>query len=61
MGGAQLPAIASYDAGEIQAMAWRSQCFSQEPEEYFTKIGDRTTRDYVRRVLTDQAQYAELY
>jgi len=61
MGGAPFPAVAAYDAGEAQAMAWRSQCFSQEPEEYFTKIGDRMTRDYVRRVLTDQAQYAELY
>lgn len=60
-GGAQLPAVAAYDAGEMQAMIWRGQCFTQEPEEYFTKIGQRTTRDYVRQVVAGQAQYAELY
>ncbi len=60
-GGVPLPAIAAYDAGETQAMVWRGQCFSQEPEEYFTKIGRRETRDYVRRVLAARAQYAELY
>jgi soluble lytic murein transglycosylase len=61
LGGAQLPAIAAYDVGEVQAAVWRGQCFTQEPEEYFTKIRERTTRDYVRRVLAGQAQYAELY
>jgi soluble lytic murein transglycosylase len=61
LGGAQLAAIAAYEAGETQAVIWRGQCFTQEPEEYFTKIRERTTRDYVRRVLAGQAQYAELY
>ena len=60
-GGAVLPAVAAYAAGEAQAMAWRNQCFSQEPEEFFTKIGGRTTRDYVRQVLAGQRMYAELY
>jgi soluble lytic murein transglycosylase len=60
-GGATLPAVAAYDAGETQATVWRSQCFSQEPEEYFTKIGRRETRDYVARVLAGQALYGELY
>ncbi|HEV8578245.1 MAG TPA: transglycosylase SLT domain-containing protein [Thermoanaerobaculia bacterium] len=60
-GGAAIPAIAAYDAGENQAMVWRSQCFSQEPEEYFTKIGRRETRDYTARVLAGRAQYADLY
>ena len=60
-GGAALPALAAYNAGETQAVVWRNQCFSQEPEEYFTKIGRRETRDYVARVLAGQAQYAELY
>lgn len=60
-GGAAVPAVAAYEAGETQAMVWRNQCFSQEPEEYFTKIGRRETRDYAARVLAGQAQYAELY
>jgi peptidoglycan lytic transglycosylase len=60
-GGAPMPAVAAYDAGETQAAVWRNQCFSQEPEEYFTKIGRRETRDYVRRVLGARVQYAELY
>ncbi|HEV2856651.1 MAG TPA: transglycosylase SLT domain-containing protein [Thermoanaerobaculia bacterium] len=60
-GGAQIPAVAAYEAGEAQAMVWRNLCFTDEPEELFTKIGERATRDYVRRVLTGQRVYAELY
>jgi hypothetical protein len=59
--GSTLPAVAAYDAGEAQALAWRNLCFSQEPEEYFTKIGRRQTRDYVARVLIGREQYAELH
>ena len=59
--GTVIPTVAAYDAGESQAMVWRNQCFSQEPEEYFTKIGRRETRDYVARVLAGRTQYAELY
>lgn len=59
--GAVLPAVAAYSAGEAQAQAWRSQCFSQEPEEFFTKIGGRPVREYVRQVLGGQEMYAELY
>ena len=60
-GDATVPAVAAYNAGEAQATVWRSQCFSQEPEEYFTKIGRRETRDYVGRVLAGREEYAELY
>jgi len=60
-GGAALPALAAYNAGETQAGVWRSQCFTQEPEEYFTKIGRPEARDFVARVLAGRAQYAELY
>ncbi len=42
-------------------MVWRNQCFSQEPEELYTKIGTSATRDYVRRVLAGWEQYEELY
>lgn len=60
-GGAVLPAVAAYAAGEAQAVVWRNQCFSQEPEELFTKIGGRTIREYVRQVMAGQEMYAELY
>jgi soluble lytic murein transglycosylase len=60
-GGAPIPAVAAYAAGETQAGVWRNQCFSQEPEELFTKIGGRATREYVRQVVGGQAVYAELY
>ncbi|HEY0514998.1 MAG TPA: transglycosylase SLT domain-containing protein [Thermoanaerobaculia bacterium] len=59
--GGMIPALAAYQAGEPQAAAWKSQCFSQEPEEMFTKIGTGEARDYVRRVLAAREEYAELY
>lgn len=52
---------AAYNAGEPQARLWKSYCFSQEPEEYFAKVGFRETRAYLRRVLTTMAHYEELY
>jgi tetratricopeptide (TPR) repeat protein len=60
-GGGVVPALAGYRAGEPEAMVWRSLCFSQEPEEQFTKLGTADARDYVRRVLESQGQYAALY
>jgi soluble lytic murein transglycosylase len=59
--GGVIPAVAAYDAGEPEAMVWRNQCFSQEPEEMYTKIGTSATRDYVRRVVAAWEQYEELY
>jgi soluble lytic murein transglycosylase len=59
--GGVIPAVAAYDAGETEAMVWRNQCFSQELEEFYTKIGTSATRDYVRRVMMGWEQYAELY
>ena len=50
-GGGVVPALAAYEPGEPEAMVWRSLCFSQEPEEQFTKLGTADIRDYVRRVL----------
>ena len=58
--GSMLQAVAAYGAGEPQAVVWRNQCFSQEPEELYTKIGTGETRDYVRRVLAARDQYLEL-
>jgi soluble lytic murein transglycosylase len=58
--GSMLPAVAAYGAGEPQAMLWRNQCFSQEPEELYSKIDGAETRDYVRRVLAAREHYGEL-
>jgi soluble lytic murein transglycosylase len=55
-----LPAVTAYGAGEPQAILWRNQCFSQEPEELYTKIAATETRDYVRRILASRDQYLEL-
>lgn len=54
-------AVAAFNAGEGQANLWRSYCYSQEPEEMFTKVGFRETRSYMKRVLTSWAHYQELY
>ena len=54
-------AIAAYNAGEDVARLWLSYCFSQEPEEYFTKVGYRQTRAYLDKVLTSRAQYPDIY
>jgi soluble lytic murein transglycosylase len=59
--GAVVPALAGYQAGEPEAAVWRSQCFSQEPEELYTKLGTTEARDFVRRVLAAREQYASLY
>ncbi len=59
--GHALAATAAYQAGEADARLWRSQCFTQEPEELYTKLGTSEARDYVRRVLGAWEQYGELY
>ncbi|HEY2289134.1 MAG TPA: transglycosylase SLT domain-containing protein, partial [Thermoanaerobaculia bacterium] len=59
--GNALAAVAAYDAGEAETVLRRSQCFTQEPEELYTKLGTDETRDYVRRVVGSWEQYGELY
>lgn len=54
-------AVAAFNAGEGQANLWRRYCYSEEPEELYTKVGFRETRSYMRRVLTSWAHYQELY
>lgn len=53
--------VAAYNAGEPQAALWRKYCFSDEPEEYLTKIAFRETRGYLAKVLTSRSHYAALY
>ena len=52
--------VAAYNAGEDLAGLWQSYCFSQEPEEYFSKVGFRQTRGYLEKVLKSRAQYADI-
>jgi soluble lytic murein transglycosylase len=59
--GADFLAVAAYNAGEPQARLWRSWSYSPEMEEYFSKVGSRDTRSYLRRVLTSRTNYSELY
>ncbi|HEX4960489.1 MAG TPA: transglycosylase SLT domain-containing protein [Thermoanaerobaculia bacterium] len=60
-GNVPVAALAAHQAGESQAQVWKTWCFTQEPDEYFTKIGIPETRDFVRRVMASAGQYAELY
>lgn len=53
--------VAAYNAGEPQAELWKRYCRSGEPEEYLSKVAFRETRDYLVKVLTSRAHYAELY
>lgn len=53
--------VTAYNAGEDLARLWQAYCFSQEPEEYFSKVGFRQTRGYLEKVLRSRAYYAELY
>lgn len=53
--------VAAYNAGEDLARLWQAYCFSQEPEEYFSKVGFRQTRGYLAKVLKGRAYYAAIY
>ncbi len=53
--------VAAYNAGEPQAQLWRSYCYSDDPAEFFTKVGFPQTRGYLAKVLASRAQYTELY
>ncbi|MFL6195006.1 MAG: transglycosylase SLT domain-containing protein [Thermoanaerobaculia bacterium] len=59
--GGTVQAVAAYDAGEPQALLWRNFCFTQDPDEFYSKVSTPSTRDYVRRVLAAREQYDELY
>ena len=52
---------AAYNAGENQARLWADYCYSNQPEEYFSKVGFSQTRSYLRKVGSSRAQYIEIY
>jgi soluble lytic murein transglycosylase len=60
-GGSLPDVVAAYNAGEPQAALWRRYCVSEEAEEYLSKISFHETRNYLTKVLTSRAHYAELY
>jgi len=59
--GADHLAVAAYNAGEPQALLWRSYCFSPDAAEYFTKVNFTETRGYLEKVLRSRAHYREIY
>jgi len=61
-GGLRAPAIAAYNAGEMQAKLWLDQCGSGCTEAlYLLNISFRTTRSYTAGVMAAATNYAELY
>jgi soluble lytic murein transglycosylase-like protein len=54
-------AIASYNAGRSQAERWRHFPEAVTLEAYVERIPFRETRMYVKQVITNYVQYAELY
>jgi soluble lytic murein transglycosylase len=60
-GGAQHTMIAAFNAGEDQARLWQSYCYSRDVAEYFSKVGFAQTREYLRKVASSRAWYADLY
>jgi soluble lytic murein transglycosylase len=59
--GRQEMVVAAYNAGEPQAELWRQYCLSEDPAEYFSKVGFNETRGYLAKVLSSQTRYDELY
>lgn len=59
--GRTFPAIAAYNAGENQADLWQSYCDTDEPAEYFTKVGFSQTRHYLEKVVASWLQYNAIY
>ena len=54
-------ALAAYNAGSIPVNRWLTRTGSADPEVFIERIPYVETRDYVRRVLFNQARYESLY
>lgn len=59
--GSSTAVLAAYNAGLPQARVWAGYCFSDDPAEYYSKIGFSQTRDYVAKVLANRNRYRALY
>jgi len=61
-GGRRAPAIAAYNAGEVQAKQWLEQCGAGCTDAlYLMNISFASTRTYTADVLSAATIYAELY
>jgi soluble lytic murein transglycosylase len=61
-GGLRAPAIAAYNAGEMQAKLWLDQCGPSCPDAlYLLNISFGATRSYTAGVMAAAINYAELY
>jgi soluble lytic murein transglycosylase len=60
-GGRAELALAAYNAGTTPVNRWLTRSGSADPEVFIERIPYVETRDYVRRVLYNQARYEVLY
>jgi soluble lytic murein transglycosylase len=61
-GGRWAPAVAAYNAGEVQARLWLDQCGSECTSAlYLQNISFGSTRAYTAGVLSAAVSYGELY
>jgi len=60
-GGSVEAALAAYNAGATPVNRWLKRGGTADPEIFIERIPYAETRDYVRRVLYNQARYESLY
>jgi len=60
-GGNLEAALAAYNAGSTPVNRWLERPGTADPEVFIERIPYIETRDYVRRVLYNQARYAAIY
>ena len=60
-GGSVEAALAAYNAGSTPVNRWLERPGTTDPEVFIERIPYVETRDYVRRVLYNQARYAAIY
>jgi soluble lytic murein transglycosylase len=60
-GGSIEAALAAYNAGATPVNRWLTRQGTSDPEVFIERIPYVETRDYVRRVLYNQARYDFLY
>ncbi len=60
-GGNLEAALAAYNAGSTPVNRWLARAGTVDPEVFIERIPYVETRDYVRRVLYNQARYAAIY
>ncbi|HEX9894412.1 MAG TPA: transglycosylase SLT domain-containing protein [Gemmatimonadales bacterium] len=60
-GGLLESALAAYNAGPTPVNRWLTRAGTSDPEVFLERIPYVETRDYVRRVLYNQARYESLY